>query len=271
MLNIFFIKFLNNCTKSTRKVWFYMDFFGILGMVGGLALFLYGMHVLGESLAELSGGKLEKILGKVTSNLFFAVMLGAGVTGLIQSSSATTVMVVGFVNSGIMQLKQAIGIIMGANIGTTVTAWLISMTSIESDNFFLQILKPTSFTSILGIIGIIFILFQKNEKRKIVGNLFLGFTILIFGMEMMSSAVKPLRDVPQFKNVLLAFENPLLGILAGLIVTAIIQSSSASVGILQSFCGTGLTFGTAIPIIMGQNIGTCVTAIISCIGAKRDA
>ena len=249
-----------------------MDFFGLLSMIGGLALFLYGMDTMGQGLEKLSGGRLERILEKLTSNPIKAVLLGAGVTAVIQSSSATTVMVVGFVNSGIMKLTQAVGIIMGANIGTTVTSWLLSLTGIESGNFFVQLLKPSSFSPVLALIGMIFIMFTKNEKKKNLGTIMIGFAILMFGMETMSDAVKPLADVPEFTGLLTMFSNPILGMIAGAVLTAIIQSSSASVGILQALCATGaVSFGSAIPIIMGQNIGTCVTAMISGIGASRNA
>lgn len=249
-----------------------MDFFGVLSMIGGLALFLYGMNVMGDGLEKLSGGRLERILEKLTSNRFKAVALGAAVTAVIQSSSATTVMLVGFVNSGIMKLSQAIGIIMGANIGTTMTSWILSLSGIEGENFFLQLLKPTSFSPILALIGIIFIMGAKSDKKKDVGGILLGFAVLMFGMDMMSDAVKPLADVPEFTGILLKFSNPILGVLAGAILTAIIQSSSASVGILQALSVTGaFTYGSVIPIIMGQNIGTCVTAIISAAGGNRGA
>lgn len=249
-----------------------MDLFDVLNMVGGLALFLYGMHIMGGGLEKLSGGKLERVLEKLTKNRIMAVLLGAGVTAVIQSSSATTVMVVGFVNSGIMKLNQAIGIIMGANIGTTVTAWLLSLTAIEGNGFFMQLLKPTSFSPVLALIGICMIMFSKKDKKKNIGSILIGFAILMFGMDTMSGAVKPLADVPEFTSLLTKFSNPILGLLIGAGVTAIIQSSSASVGILQALCVTGaIKFGNAIPIIMGQNIGTCITAIISSIGAGRDA
>lgn len=249
-----------------------MNIFGLFNLIGGLALFLYGMHIMGQALEKASGGRLERILERLTKNRFMAVLLGLAVTGIIQSSSATTVMVVGFVNSGIMKLNQAIGIIMGANIGTTVTAWLLSLVSIEGTNVFMTLLKPSSFSPILAIIGVAMILFSKKEKRKMIGEIMIGFAILMFGMETMSSAVKPLANVPEFTNILVKFSNPVLGILIGTGVTAIIQSSSASVGILQALCVTGVvSFKTAIPIIMGQNIGTCITAIISSIGAARDA
>lgn len=249
-----------------------MDIFSVLTMVGGLALFLYGMNVMGDGLAKVSGGKLERILENLTSSPLKAVLLGAGVTAVIQSSSATTVMVVGFVNSGIMKLSQAVGIIMGANIGTTVTSWILSLAGLEGDNIFIKLLKPTSFSPILAVIGIIFIMFMKNEKKKDIGTILVGFAILMFGMDSMSGAVKPLANVPEFTNILLMFSNPILGMIAGAVLTAIIQSSSASVGILQALCVTGaVSYGTAIPIIMGQNIGTCVTALISSIGASKNA
>ena len=248
-----------------------MDIFGILTLVGGRALFRYGMSVMGSGLEKMSGGKLEKILESLTSNPIKAVLLGAGVTAVIQSSSATTVMVVGFVNSGIMKLSQAIGIIMGANIGTTVTSWLLSLTGIESSNFFLRLLKPSSFSPILAIIGVILYMSGK-EKKKDIGEIMVGFAVLMFGMETMSGAVEPLADVPEFTNVLTMFHNPILGVLVGAGLTAIIQSSSASVGILQALSVTGaFTYGSVIPIILGQNIGTCVTAMISAVGANKAA
>lgn len=249
-----------------------MDIFNILAMLGGLAMFMYGMNVMGDGLAKVSGGKLERILEKLTNSPIKAVLLGAGVTAVIQSSSATTVMVVGFVNSGIMKLSQVVGIIMGANIGTTITSWLLSMTGIEGDSIILQLMKPTNFSPILAIIGIAFIMFSKKESKKDIGGILLGFTVLIFGMEMMSGAVKPLADVPEFTGMLTMFSNPVLGMIAGAVLTAVIQSSSASVGILQALCSTGaVSFGTALPIIMGQNIGTCITAILSSVGAKKNA
>ena len=243
-----------------------------LSLIGGLAFFLYGMNVMGDGLTRLSGGRLERILEKLTDNRIKAVLLGAGVTAVIQSSSATTVTVVGFVNSGIMKLNQAIGVIMGANIGTTVTSWILSLTGIEGNNLLVTLLKPTSFTPILAIIGIFLIMASKQEKRKDIGAIMIGFAILMFGMDTMSAAVQPLADVPQFTHVLTMFSNPILGMLAGAILTAIIQSSSASVGILQALCLTGsVPYATAIPIIMGQNIGTCVTALLSSIGAGKNA
>lgn len=249
-----------------------MDFFDFLTMVGGLALFLYGMKLLEEGLSKTSGGRMERLLGKLTGSPLKAVLAGAGVTALIQSSSAVTVMVVGFVNSGIMKLTQAAGVIMGANIGTTVTAWILSLTSLESDNFFVRLFRPASFSPILAIVGVTVILFSKKEKSQNAAAILLGFAILMFGMDTMSAAVQPLQDVPEFTDLLTKFSNPILGMLAGVLFTAIIQSSSASVGILQALCATGAVgYNAAVPIIMGQNIGTCVTAMISGIGASRNA
>lgn len=249
-----------------------MDIFGILTLVGGLALFLYGMSVMGAGLEKVSGGKLELLLERLTSNALFAVLLGAGVTAVIQSSSATTVMVVGFVNSGIMKLSQAIGIIMGANIGTTVTSWILSLTGVESSNLWVRLLKPSSFSPVLALIGIILYMSGKNSKKKDAGEILLGFAVLMFGMETMSGAVKPLADVPEFTSMLTLFQNPLLGVVTGAVLTAVIQSSSASVGILQALSATGaFTYASSIPIIMGQNIGTCVTAMLSAIGASKSA
>lgn len=249
-----------------------MDIFGVFSMIGGLALFLFGMNTMGNGLEKVSGGKLEKILEKLTSSPIKAVLLGAGVTAVIQSSSATTVMVVGFVNSGIMKLSQSIGIIMGANIGTTVTSWILSLSGIESESFFVQLLKPSSFSPILAVIGVALIMFAKKEKKKDIGTILVGFSVLMTGMDTMSEAVQPLQDVPAFTNLFVKFENPILGLLAGTILTAIIQSSSASVGILQALCKTGaVSYAGAFPIIMGQNIGTCVTALLSSIGAKKNA
>ena len=235
-------------------------------------MFLYGMQVMGDGLEKLSGGKLEKILENLSSNRLKAVLVGAAVTAVIQSSSATTVMVVGFVNSGIMHLSQAVGFIMGANIGTTITAWILSLAGIESSNFFVKLLNPSSFSPILALIGVIFIVFLHNEKKKDIGNIMVGFAVLMFGMNTMSGAVKPLAQVPEFTNILLKFSNPILGVLAGALLTAVIQSSSASVGILQALCVTGaVQYGTALPIIMGQNIGTCITAMLSSVGATKNA
>ena len=249
-----------------------MDIFSILTMIGGLALFLYGMEVLGGGLKKASGGKLEMILEKLTSNKLMAVLLGAGVTAVIQSSSATTVMVVGFVNSGIMKLSQAVGVILGANVGTTITAWLLSLTEVEGTGLILKLLKPTSFSPILAIVGVAMLMTGKKEKHKNIATIMIGFAVLMFGMDTMSNAVKPLADMPEFQNILLMFSNPVLGMLVGLVLTAIIQSSSASIGILQALCISGaVSYSTAIPIIMGQNIGTCVTALLSSIGATKNA
>lgn len=248
-----------------------MNIFGVLSLIGGLAMFLYGMNAMGDGLTKLSGGKLEKLLERLTTNRLMAVLLGAGVTAVIQSSSATTVMAVGFVNSGIMKLSQAVGIIMGANIGTTVTSWILSLTGIESGNVFIKMLNPSSFSPILAAVGIAFILFAKSDKKKTVGTLLCGFAILMFGMNTMSSAVAPLADVPEFTGILTKFSNPLLGVLAGAILTAVIQSSSASIGILQALCVTGsISYSVAIPIIMGQNIGTCITALLSAVGSNTN-
>lgn len=249
-----------------------MNFFDLLSMIGGLALFLFGMHILSEGLEKVSGGRLEKVLENLTSSRWKAVLLGAGVTAVIQSSSATTVMVVGFVNSGIMKLSQAIGIIMGANIGTTVTSWILSLTGIEGNNFFIQMLKPMSFSPILAMIGIVFIMFLKSEKKRDIGMIFVGFAVLMYGMDAMSNAVEPLKDVPEFANLFVMFKNPILGMLVGAVLTAVIQSSSASIGILQVLCDTGsVSYAAALPIIMGQNIGTCITAIMSSVGATKNA
>lgn len=249
-----------------------MNIFSVLTMIGGLAMFLYGMNVMGSGLEKLSGGKLERILERLTNNPLKGVLFGAAVTAVIQSSSAVTVMVVGFVNSGIMQLYQAVGIIMGANVGTTITSWLLSLTGIQGESFLLQMLKPTSFSPILALIGIGLMMMSKNQKKKDIGNIFLGFAVLMFGMSTMSDAVKPLADVPEFTNILTRFANPVLGLLTGALLTAVIQSSSASVGILQALTITGaISYQMAIPIILGQNIGTCVTALISSIGTSTNA
>ena len=249
-----------------------MDIFSVLNLVGGLALFLYGMNLLGDSLEKLSGGKLESILEKLTAKPIMAVLLGAGVTAAIQSSSATTVMVVGFVNSGIMKLRQAVYIIMGANIGTTATSWILSLSGLESDSLLVSLFKPTTFSPLLAFIGIVFLMFSKKEKKHNIGGLLIGFAILMTGMEGMSNAVSGLKDIPGFTDLFTMFSNPILGMILGAVLTAIIQSSSASVGILQALCATGaVNFSAAIPIIMGQNIGTCVTAMISGIGASRNA
>ena len=260
---------MNRFKNSWRKEMF--DFFSFLTMIGGLAMFLYGMSAMGDGLAKLAGGKLERILEKLTSNPIMGVFLGFVVTAVIQSSSATTVMVVGFVNSGIMRLSQAISIIMGANIGTTATAWILSLAGLEGGNFVMNMLKPTSFSPILAIIGVAMLMFSNKAKKKDLGTILIGFAILMFGMDTMTSAIKPLAEVQWFKELLVRFSNPILGLMAGAILTAVIQSSSASVGILQAMSMNGLiTFGTAFPIIMGQNIGTCVTALISSIGATKN-
>ena len=249
-----------------------MDLFDGLTLVGGLSLFLFGMNLMGASLEKRAGGSLKALLGKLTSRKILGFLTGLGVTAVIQSSSATTVMVVGFVNSGLLSLHQAINVIMGANVGTTVTAWILSLTGLDSGNFFIQLLKPTSFTPILALIGVGLTMMAKSDKKKDVGMILLGFAVLMFGMDTMSGAVEGLKDVPEFQNVLLMFTNPILGVLAGAALTAIIQSSSASVGILQALSATGqVTYGAAIPIIMGQNIGTCVTAMISSVGANKNA
>ena len=249
-----------------------MDFFSILAMVGGLSLFMYGMNTMGDGLSKLAGGKLASILEELTSKRIYAVILGMVVTAVIQSSSATTVMVVGFVNSGIMNLNQAVGIIIGANIGTTLTSWLLSLVGVEGGNFFMNLLKPSSLSPIMALIGILMIMSKKSPKSKDIGSIFIGFAILMFGMETMSDAVKPLADDPNFTGILTRFSNPFLGVSMGAILTAIIQSSSASVGILQALCTTGvITYAVAVPIIMGQNIGTCFTAILSSVGANVNA
>lgn len=249
-----------------------MDIFDVLQMIGGLCLFLFGMETMGDGLTRTSGSKLEGILSSLTSSVPKGVLLGCVVTAVIQSSSATTVMLVGFVNSGIMQLRQAIPVIMGANIGTTATAWLLSLTSIDGDSVFIQLLKPMSFSPILAAVAIVFMMFMKSEKKYNIGMILIGFAVLMYGMDIMSSAVEPLKDVPEFVSILTMFSNPVLGVAAGAVFTAAIQSSSASVGILQALCLTGsVTYSTAIPIIMGQNIGTCVTAILSSIGANKGA
>ena len=250
-----------------------MDLFDVLELIGGLCLFLFGMNLMGAALERRAGHSLTSILGKLTNSKVAGFLTGLGVTAIIQSSSATTVMVVGFVNSGIMSLKQAINVIMGANVGTTVTAWLLSLTGIDKGNTFVQLLKPSSFTPILALIGIILIMMPKsNSKKKDTATILLGFATLMFGMEIMSGAVAGLKEVPEFRNILTMFSNPVLGVVAGAVLTAIIQSSSASVGILQALSSTGaVNFGAAIPIIMGQNIGTCVTALISSVGTNRNA
>lgn len=249
-----------------------MDIFNLLSLLGGLCLFLFGMNVMGQSLERRAGNKLRTLLEKMTGSVMTGFLTGLGFTAVIQSSSATTVMVVGFVNSGIMTLRQGINVIMGANVGTTITSWLLSLGGISSDNVFVRLLKPTSFTPVLALIGIIFIMFCKDSRKKDVGTILLGFATLMFGMDAMSSSVSVLKDIPEFTNLFIMFENPILGLLAGFVLTAIIQSSSASVGILQALAATGaVTYGAAIPIIMGQNIGTCATAMISSVGANKNA
>ena len=249
-----------------------MTIFDVLTMIGGLCLFLFGMNIMGDGLERRAGSSLKMLLGKLTDSKIKGFLTGLGVTAVIQSSSATTVMVVGFVNSKLMTLKQSIGVIMGANIGTTVTAWILSLGGISSDNLFMQLLKPTSFTPVLALIGTVFLMFSKSTKQKDVGTILLGFATLMFGMDTMSGAVSGLADIPAFRNLFLMFQNPVLGVLVGAVLTGIIQSSSASVGILQALSATGaVSYASAIPIIMGQNIGTCVTALLSSFGANKNA
>ncbi len=253
-----------------------MTIFDVLTMIGGLCLFLFGMSIMGESLERRAGDSLRSLLGKLTTNKAAGFLTGLGVTSIIQSSSATTVMVVGFVNSGLMTLKQAINVIMGANVGTTVTAWLLSLSGIESDNIVVQLFKPTSFTPVLALIGIVMYMMggdqKKKQNRRDTATILLGFAILMFGMDTMSGAVSSLEDAAWFRDLFLMFQNPILGVLAGMVLTGIIQSSSASVGILQALSSTGqVSYGAAIPIIMGQNIGTCVTALLSSVGATKNA
>ena len=249
-----------------------MDIFSVFTLCGGLAFFLYGMTTMSKSLEKMAGGKLERILKRMTSNPLKSLLLGTGITVAIQSSSAVTVMLVGLVNSGVMELSQTIGVIMGSNIGTTTTAWILSLTGIESDNVFVNMLKPESFSPLLAMAGVILIMGSKKQKRRDIGRVMVGFAILMYGMDLMKDAVEPLSEVPAFTQLLTAFQNPLLGVLVGMVFTAVIQSSSASVGILQALALTGsVSFGAAIPIIMGQNIGTCITALISSIGVSRSA
>lgn len=248
------------------------NIFSLLTMVGGLCLFLFGMNVMGNALERRAGGKLQSLLSKLTTGKLAGFLTGLGVTAIIQSSSATTVMVVGFVNSGLMSLRQAINVIMGANVGTTVTSWILSMGGISGDNIFVQLLKPMSFTPVLALVGIILYMFCKSDKKKDVGTILLGFAVLMFGMDIMSESVSFLKEIEGFRNLMLAFKNPVLGVLAGAVLTAVIQSSSASVGILQAFAYAGqVTYGASIPIIMGQNIGTCITALLSSFGTNRNA
>ena len=249
-----------------------MNIFSFFTLFGGLAFFIYGMNQMSGSLEKIAGGRMESIVNKMTSNRVSGLLLGAGITIAIQSSSAVTVMLVGLVNSGIMDISNTVGVIMGSNIGTTVTAWIMSLIGISSDNVIVKMLKPESFAPVMAFIGIILIMVAKSTKKKDVGNILLGFAILMSGMMMMSSSVSPLADSPEFAKILTAFQNPLLGILTGLVVTAVIQSSAASVGMLQALSLTGgITYDMALPIIMGQNIGTCATAIISSIGVSRNA
>ena len=249
-----------------------MDIFDVLTMIGGLCLFLFGMNVMGESLERAAGSSLRTLLSKLTGNRLMGFLTGLAVTAVIQSSSATTVMVVGFVNSSLLTLSQAIGVIMGANVGTTVTAWILSLGGIEGDSLILQLLKPTNFTPILALVGVVYYMFIKDGKKKDIGMILLGFAVLMFGMDTMSGAVKGLKDEPWFTNLFLLFKNPILGVLAGMVLTGIIQSSSASVGILQALSATGaVSYGASIPIIMGQNIGTTVTALLSSVGTNKNA
>ena len=249
-----------------------MDIFSVFTLCGGLAFFLYGMTTMSKSLEKMAGGKLERLLKRMTSNPFKSLLLGAGITIAIQSSSAMTVMLVGLVNSGVMELGQTIGVIMGSNIGTTLTAWILSLTGIESESIFVNLLKPENFSPVIALVGIILIMGSKKQKRRDIGRIMVGFAILMYGMELMKDSVSPLADMPEFSRLLTAFNNPLLGVLVGAVFTGVIQSSAASVGILQALALTGsITSGMAIPIIMGQNIGTCVTALLSAIGVNRNA
>ena len=249
-----------------------MDIFSVFSLCGGLAFFLFGMHIMSNSLEKVAGGKLELLLKKMTSNPFKSLLLGAGITIAIQSSSALTVMLVGLVNSGIMDLSQTVGLIMGSNIGTTLTAWILSLAGLEGDNFFLRLLKPESFSPLVALIGIIMIMACKSDRKKDLGTILVGFAVLMYGMELMKDAVSPLAEMPEFEHLLVAFTNPILGVIVGALFTALIQSSAASVGILQALALTGsITFGMAIPIIMGQNIGTCITSMLSSIGVSKNA
>ncbi len=249
-----------------------MDIFSLFTLCGGLAFFLYGMNTMSKSLEKMAGGKLERLLKRMTSNPIKGLLLGAGITIAIQSSSAVTVMMVGLVNSGVMELGQTIGVIMGSKVGTTLTAWILSLTGLESGNFFLNLLKPENFSPLFALAGIMLIMGSKKQRRRDVGRIFIGFAILMYGMDLMKNAVSPLADMPEFSSILTAFTNPLLGVLVGAVFTGVIQSSAASVGILQALALTGsITYGMAIPIIMGQNIGTCVTALISSIGVSQGA
>ena len=249
-----------------------MDIFSIISMLGGLALFLFGMHQLSAGLEKMAGGKMESVLRKVTSKRILALILGAGVTAAIQSSSAVTVMLVGLVNSGIMQLSQSISVIMGSNIGTTITAWILSLTGIDSSNFFVNMLKPANFSPVVALIGVVLIMIGKKQKQKDIGSICVGFAVLMYGMTIMSDSVEALAEIPEFVSILTFFKNPVMGVLVGVVFTAIIQSSSASVGVLQALSMTGaITYGAAIPIIMGQNIGTCVSSLLASMGTSKNA
>ena len=246
--------------------------FNIISLLGGLALFLFGMDTMGKALERQAGGKLQTILAKMSSTVIKGFLLGAAVTAVIQSSSATTVMVVGFVNSGIMTLKQAVGVIMGSNVGTTVTAWILSLSGLEGDSFFIKLFKPTTLAPIIGTIGIVLFMFTKGDSKKGIGTIMLGFMALMTGMDIMGDSMAFLKKEAWFADLMISFSNPIIGIVFGAVLTAVIQSSSASVGILQGLCVTGaVTYGAAIPIILGQNIGTCVTAMMGAIGANRNA
>ena len=249
-----------------------MDIFSLFTLCGGLAFFLYGMNTMSKSLEKMAGGKLERLLKRMTSNPFKSLLLGAGITIAIQSSSAMTVMLVGLVNSGVMEIGQTIGVIMGSNIGTTLTAWILSLTGIESENILVNMFKPENFSPLLALAGVLLIMGSKKQRRRDIGRILVGFSILMYGMELMKNSVSPLADMPEFSQILTAFQNPLIGVLVGAVVTGVIQSSSASVGILQALALTGsITYGMAVPIIMGQNIGTCVTTLISSVGVNRNA
>lgn len=249
-----------------------MDIFSVFTLLGGLSFFLYGMTVLSTGLEKMAGGRLEKMLRRMTSSPLKGIGLGAAITASVQSSSAVTVMLVGLVDAGIMRLEQTVGVIFGSNIGTTLTAWILSLTGLSGDSFFIKMLKPESFSPVAALIGILFMMLPKNDCKKELGSILIGFSVLMFGLTLMGDAVAPLAQDPEFLKILLIFHNPLLGVLAGAVVTGIIQSSAASIGILQALSETGgITYGMAIPIVMGQNIGTCVTALLSCIGANRNA
>jgi len=264
------IHFISDAVKHEKE--HNMDIFSSLSLCGGLAFFLYGMHTMSRSLEKMAGGKLERLLKRMTSNPIKGLLLGAGITIAIQSSSAVTVMLVGLVNSGVMELGQTIGVIMGSNIGTTMTAWILSLTGLESGNVWVNLLKPENFSPVVALVGVILMMGGKSQKQRDVGRVMIGFSILLYGMELMKDAVAPLAELPEFQTMLTAFQNPLVGVLAGAVITAVIQSSSASVGILQALALTGgISYGVAIPIIMGQNIGTCVTALISAVGVNRNA